>query len=187
MAQGPLPLEVDIVLGWCVMHGLLKDTLGSAVRPLAVGEFFRRHIFSALLHSSRDRCRAILFDGDGAPGHFPRQFAVGLPCGCDMLAHAVRLLLEVHPHLCALKLDSRNAFNEICRWAMLGELKRLVPGLFRFAYRMYAGTSEPGPRLLFGLKGGRVRIIWSRQGPQQGDPGGPLLFALALHPALHAL
>ena len=32
-----------------------------------------------------------------------------------------------------------------------------------------------------------MRVIWSRQGPQQGDPGGPLLFALALHPALHAL
>ena len=104
-----------------------------------------------------------------------------------MLAHAVRLLLQIHPSFCALKLDCRNAFNEICRWTALRQLKQHLPGLFRFAFRMYAGGTEPGPRLLFGLKDGRVRIIWSRQGPQQGDPGGPSLFALALHPALHAL
>jgi len=189
MALGPLPAEVDIVLGWCALHGLLKDPFGLSVRPLAVGEYFRRAIYSALLYSARDKCRAVLFDGEGArgAGRFPRQFAVGLACGSDMLAHAVRLLLEVCPGLCVLKLDSRNAFNEICRFRMLSELRRHVPELFRWAYRMYGNPAEPGPRLLFGLRDGQVRVIWSRQGPQQGDPGGPALFALALHPALHAL
>ena len=55
-----------------VMHGLLKDSLGTAVRPLAVGEYFRRFISSALLYSSKDRCRGILFGGEGAPGRTPR-------------------------------------------------------------------------------------------------------------------
>ena len=68
LALGPLPTEVEIVLGWCVLHGLLKDPLGESVRPLAVGEYFRRAIYSALLYSARDKCRAILFEGEGACG-----------------------------------------------------------------------------------------------------------------------
>ena len=30
-------------------------------------------------------------------------------------------------------------------------------------------------------------MIWSREGTTQGDPGGPLLFALAMQPALEEI
>ena len=32
-----------------------------------------------------------------------------------------------------------------------------------------------------------MRVLYSEEGTQQGDPAGPLYFALALHPALYRL
>ena len=186
LATGAVPPEVDGVGGWCVLHGLKKASGSQAVRPLGVGEFFRRHIWSSLLRRGRKGHRDFLFGpspGDGA--RRPRQFAVGLSSGADMLVHTVRLLLEAQPQLCVVKLDSRNAFNSVCRWAMLRAFRDACPDLFPYAYRLYGGAEAP--RLLFGLKDGRVRVVYSKEGTQQGDPAGPLLFCLALHPSLHAL
>ena len=72
---------------------------------------------------------------------------------------------------------------------MLAELRKHFAGLSRFFSRMYLGAAEgdAGPRVLFGCRDGRVRVIWSREGTTQGDPGGPLLFALATQPALEAI
>ena len=101
----------------------------------------------------------------------------------------MRLLLRVHPDYVAIKLDAKNAFNSISRSCMLQQLHENFPGLHHFfnnTYRSFQKGDE-GPRILFGCKDGKVRVIWSRQGTTQGDPGGPMLFALGLHPALEAL
>ncbi len=72
---------------------------------------------------------------------------------------------------------------------MMHELKTHFPGLAPFFERMYLDfpQEDKGPRILFGRKDGKVRVIWSREGTTQGDPGGPLLFALAMQPALEEI
>ena len=106
-----------------------------------------------------------------------------------MLVHAVRLLLEAHPELVAIKLDATSAFNSVNRQPMMNELKTHFPGLAPFFERMYLAfpAGDKGPRILFGCKDGKIRVIWSREGTTQGDPGGPLLFALAIQPALEEI
>ena len=42
ICTGTLPNGVLRLLARCSLHGLLKDSKGLALRPLAVGEFFRR-------------------------------------------------------------------------------------------------------------------------------------------------
>ena len=49
LAQGQAPPDVMHALGWCTLHGLLKDKTKTEVRPLGVGEYFRRLIASTLL------------------------------------------------------------------------------------------------------------------------------------------
>eukprot|EP00973_Karenia_brevis_P032374 4462653-Karenia_brevis.AAC.1 len=55
--------------------------------------------------------------------HFwPQQVAVGIPSGITLLVFGVRTLLELHPDWVAIRIDLRNAYNEIKRAAILRRL-----------------------------------------------------------------
>ncbi|KAL9232306.1 hypothetical protein vseg_007431 [Gypsophila vaccaria] len=72
-----------------------------------------------------------------------------------------------------LLVDIRNAFNLFDRTTMLQEVRRRCPGLSRWVEFCY---SRPA-RLYYG-----EHCLQSCQGVQQGDPLGPMLFALVLQP-----
>ena len=74
-----------------------------------------------------------------------------------------------------IKLDFRNTFNSIRRDAMLEVAQRLVPEAYTFIDMAYAAKSN----LQFGPE-----TIFSEEGVQQGDPLGPTLFCLTIHPLL---
>ena len=61
---------------------------------------------------------------------------------------------------------------------MLIAVKDSIPELFRFVHSVYAQTSS-----LFC----RDRVVKSSEGVQQGDPLGPLLFCLTIHPMVEKL
>ena len=71
------------------------------------------------------------------------------------------------------KIDFTNAFNSPNRDLMLRSVAERVPGICRFSHLCYSQPSV--------LKY-ETRIILSQDGPHQGDPLGPLLFCLSIHP-----
>ena len=73
----------------------------------------------------------------------------------------------------ALKIDFENAFNTIDRGAIRNELLSSFPGIARWFDFCYAQPSH-----LFCQN--RILPFPSAQGVQQGDPLGPLLFALGI-------
>jgi hypothetical protein len=77
-----------------------------------------------------------------------------------------------------IKLDFSNAFNTLRRDDMLEAVLKEIPEIFNFCHLSYAENST----LLF-----NEFKISSEEGPQQGDPLGPLLFALTIHPILQSL
>src|SRR5664279_3829707 len=71
-----------------------------------------------------------------------------------------------------------DAFNTLRRDAMLSAVFDTIPELYRFCHLAYSNSSF----LKFG-----PHTLLSEEGPQQGDPLGPLLFCITVHPLLSSL
>ena len=104
----------------------------------------------------------------------PHQLGFGIQQGTEAAAHAARsLLANMGSGEALLKIDFTNAFNTLSRDVMLDVIRDELPELFPFIDSCYSGQSF----LLFGRY-----TLPSDEGPQQGDPLGPLLFCAATVP-----
>ena len=96
--------------------------------------------------------------------------------------HAVREYIsatseDLAPHV-LVKLDVQNAFNTIRRDVILTSVRERCPDVYPFMYQAY---SSPTP-----LHIGDHTVI-SASGVQQGDPLGPVAFALAIDSVARAI
>ena len=165
LAAGAAPPELAPHLGGATLHAIPKGD--DDVRPIAVGECLRRLVGKCLCQAFKEEAKSALW---------PLQLGVAVPLGCEAVVHTVRQWAHRnagHATKVVLKVDFRNAFKTVDRAALLRQLRLRLPGL--------EWTCDRHSRLLFGDS-----YISSEAGVQQGDFLGPLLFALALHPALEA-
>jgi hypothetical protein len=77
-----------------------------------------------------------------------------------------------------VKLDFSNAFNSLHRHDMLLAVQQNLPEIYAFCHSAYSHPTQ--------LFHGQY-LIMSEEGPQQGDPLGPLLFSLTIQPLLAGL
>ena len=135
------------------------------VRPVAVGEIFRRLAASCVIRSRKGaieqrclRAKNLAFSRDG----------------CPIAKRTIELLLQDHPEWLCVETDLSSAFQRACRADILlelfreDELRDLIP-LF---LSLYDGDSH----LFFG----EFSEMLSQEGSQQGCPLGGLLFVLSI-------
>ena len=152
---------------------LLKppDTQGiRKIRPIAIEGVFLRLASHMAITSV-------------APSLSGRQFGVGV--GCERCIHEVREFMEAHPSHTLLLFDFANAFNSLCRSAMLTQLfgrPSLAP-LFRLAHFCYGHPSQLRVLTTTGIDA----TLSSSQGIRQGSVSGPLFFATAVDDMLGQL
>lgn len=149
---------------------LLKPDNG--IRPIAVGAIWRRLVSKVAMRGVRKEMSKYL-------GDF--QFGVGVPSGAEAVLHSAnRFLNEFHSDgsLAMLTVDFSNAFNLVDRTTLLQEVRTHCPSISLWVEFLYGQSA----RLYVGDD-----HIWSTTGVQQGDPLGPLLFALVLHPLVHRI
>ena len=166
LVRGEAPSELAPHLAGANLYALPKGS--GDVRPIAVGEVFRRLAAKCLCASLREAAHQALW---------PLQVGVATKLGADTAVHTARQWVQRnagHVDKVFLKVDFHNAFNVVDRAALLRRLH--FPGLAPWAEWCY----DRHTRLLFD------GVLTSEVGVQQGDPLGPLLFALALQPALQA-
>ena len=171
LCAGRAPPEVIPHLCGATLLACLKK--GGGNRPIAVGEVLRR---------LTSKCLSCSVQGDAFRVLTPLQLGVGVKVGCEAIVHSVSRTLEdknLSPDSCwCLLLDFSNAFNSISRTCMFEEVRTHVPGLAAWVESCYGAE----PLLHFG-----EHTILSRCGVQQGDPLGPLCFALSLHPIVERI
>jgi hypothetical protein len=138
------------------------------VRPIAVGEVLLR---------LAARCLGKRLQKHFSQHFRPLQFGVKEPQGTEPVIHAVRR--DLTRGYTALNADISNAFNTISREKIRQQLQEHFPMLLPYFQSSYA-TGAP----LY-YKGDI--LAYSREGVRQGDPLGPALFALGLHPVLQQL
>jgi len=101
----------------------------------------------------------------------PVQLGVGIPFGCQMGAKGAQCAFDARKALLAV--DLNNAFNTEKRQSTFQGVYALVPRLLR--YYMW-GYGRETPLIWHGQQVGS-----SGTGVKQGDPAGPLYFAVSTH------
>ena len=154
---------------WCLSSCLSQEEWGLC--PIAVGEVLRRLTSKCLSCAVRSAAFAHLA---------PLQLGVNVKGGCEAVIHSVsQLMSSGQPdQQWVLLLDFTNAFNTINRFSMFEEFRAHIPGLSAWMESCYSGQ----PFLHLGSQ-----TILSCCGVQQGDPLGPLGFALTLHPIVERI
>jgi hypothetical protein len=142
------------------------------VRPVAVGNTIRRFVGKfAMGTPSVAQCTALLQ---------PNQCGVAVAGACETIACALQSLVQYSTgnDWAILQVDVQNAFNAVDRSALFAAIRSRVPELEAWARATYGCHST-----LF-CDGHRLT---SEQGVQQGDPLGPLFFAVAWQDVVAAL
>ena len=137
------------------------------VRPIAVGCTLRRLVAKTASQAVMKRMGSMLA---------PHQLGYGTPLGAEAAVHAARQFVANLPQgQVLLKLDFKNAFNSVRRDKVLESARQNIPEIFPFVYSCYSAPST----LSFADSS-----LSSAEGVQQGDPLGPLLFCLVIHPLI---
>ncbi len=168
LLTGGLPSDIsEVVFGGKLIALTKKD---GGIRPIAIGYTWCR---------LAAKCANSYVVAKMSASLAPLQLGVGIPGGAEAAVHAARRYISTMPdsHV-VVKLDFANAFNTLRRDCMLEAVAREVPELYSFVHTAYTVD----PILQYG-----VDIVRSTEGPQQGDPLGPLEFCLTIHPLLKRL
>ena len=171
LAAGLAPPLISPFL--CAASLLAPKKKDGGLRPIAVGEVLRRLTSKCVSRAVQPEAISILS---------PLQVGVGIPVGCESIVHSVSSLLAdpaISPgRKSCLFVDFSNAFNSVDREAMFQELRSRIPSISAWVKFSYGSQ----PFLFFG----DFQLL-SCTGVHQGDPLGPLCFALTLHPLIEQI
>jgi Reverse transcriptase (RNA-dependent DNA polymerase) len=109
------------------------------------------------------------------------QLGVGISGGVEAIVHAISRVVVQHGQeggkLLAL-MDFKNAFNAVCRTKMIEVVRERCPELLPYVFVSYGGAAH----MYVGH-----HVVMAKTGVHQGDPLGPLLCALAIHPFISSI
>ena len=154
---------------WCGLDGralILAMVWTRWLGRLQWGETLRRLTRKCICAILRDKISSFFQ---------PSQFGVACKAGAEKIVHSLRRCIDenwLSGDFVAFKVDVSNAFNMVSRQAVMDECATFFPELLPWvSWCCGSHTSFWHP----------MGQISSQSAVQQGDPLGPMLFALVLH------
>lgn len=163
-SRGEVPADIVPFLCGATLIACLKKNGG--IHPITIGEFFRRLVSKCLVSATLPEAVDCL-----SPHQLGVVFLVVLTMLLTSTSHHLPCMLTT------LLLDFSNAFNYIDHTSLFSEIRPFLSAWFECCY-----GSTPVLQYL-----DQSLSSCSCTGVQQGDPFGPLGFALALHPIVEQL
>jgi hypothetical protein len=174
-----LPPSYMEFLGSSILIALPKPN-SSGVRPIAMGDVFRKVASASLQRHFQSQIDFLMAD---------IQLGIGARAGSDKIIHTARCWHDSESGS-TLLVDFKNAFNNVSRDKAIATFSNHLPALVPYVSAIY----NRQPRLWFLHQPTasqnaepQVDSLLSREGSQQGDPLGPLVFAMAILPFLQRL
>ncbi|KAL0207778.1 hypothetical protein P9112_012406 [Eukaryota sp. TZLM1-RC] len=136
------------------------------VRPIAVSESLQIIFSACCLNRFNEKAKKILL---------PFQYGINTTDGVSSAIFATDVLFRQKESNVCMSLDFSNAFNSLSHRSIHNALLQYMPELmpyFQSTYCTYSNLHFDNSNLS------------SSSGVKQGDPLGPLLFCLAIHPIL---
>ena len=148
----------------CRMIGLDKS---SGIRPVGIGEIFRRIMTAALI---------LNFRGEKQNATGPMQTRGGARSGVEVAVHTMSGLFDDSKTECILFVDVDNAFNRLNFQAALQNISFICPQISTFLNNVY---KSPTPFYT------KQRVIMSREGTTQEDVAAMQMHSFATKPMVY--
>ena len=113
----------------------LKKTKGG-VRPIAVGEVFRRLVAKRIVQEASSEAIELFSS---------RQLGVAVKCGAESIVYATKQTFQKllnNEKAGLLQIDFKNAFNSITRSSVLDAARKFIPSLAPFTALCYSQHSK---------------------------------------------
>lgn len=166
---------------WRLLRAANLSGIGDKRRPIACASVWRRLLASIAARKVGHKLGPLLQELS--------QLGCGVASGVEHVATTTRIWQQTFGTV--IQLDCANAFNSVDRLAIINGLERFCPELLPYFEAVYCGATMPEMRAELrqcdGAQRDAVYITLSELGCQQGDPLGPLLFAVAIAHALNPL
>ena len=164
---------------WRLLRAANLAGVGDKRRPIACASVWRRLMASIAARKAGHKLGPLLQELS--------QLGCGVPSGVEHVATTSRIWQQTFGTI--IQMDCANAFNSVDRLAIIKGLERFCPELLPYFAAVYCGTTMPEMRAELrqcdGAQSDAVYITLSELGCQQGDPLGPLLFAVAIAHSLN--
>ena len=150
----------------CRLVALPKDEEGNSIRPVGIGEAWRRTVLKTVGRLTKDE----VMRASGI-----KQVSSGHKAACEASAHFMRRKVEGGAEM-VLLVDARNAFNRARRSRLLRTVAERTPALGRVAWNVYSNGA------ILVLPDGSQ--IMSTEGTTQGCPIAMQSFAIGVMPLI---
>jgi len=167
---------------WAAYRALMSGRLLAldkcpGVRPIGIGETWRRAIAKCVLHVAGKEASASC----GVD-----QLCAGLQAGIDGAIHAMQHEWDIHhmeENWGFLLIDARNAFNELNCTAMLWTVHHEWPSSARFTFNSYRHWTS----LVIRCNDGTGVFLHGQEGVTQGDPLSMFAYGVGVLPLIRQL
>ena len=130
LTAGRIPYAIKPFFFGATVCALRKPD--NSLRPIAVGNVFRRLISKTISSALRERAATLLS---------PNQLGVGIRGGAEAAVHSARHLSHCTNEEGLIKLDFRNAFNTLKRNAIINSVHDNLPEIEHYVYASNGSTS----------------------------------------------